>query len=64
MWVTGEELCQEGILLSPRMMEDHYALSLQACTQRLAISMLAGCHHAYKVRFVNAVVCLLAAQWP
>ena len=30
VWVTGEELCHEGILLSPRMMEDHYALSLQA----------------------------------
>ena len=46
VWVTGEELCQEGILLSPRMMEDHYALSLQACTQRLATTdvILAGCH--------------------
>ena len=48
MWVTGEELCQEGILLSPRMMEDHYALSLQACTQQLATTdgSLAGCYRA------------------
>ena len=62
VWVTGEELCHEGILLSPRMMEDHYALTMQASwldsSMHTAVETSVTWNHA---RWLH-VPCLQTAQ--
>lgn len=65
IWVKAEELIREGILISPSMANDHYALTLQVTIQ------IFGCKRAptspqkgVKLVFIMHIIPDLACSKP